>query len=292
MFNYLKFLAEDLHVHPQKFINIPTERIASWTEVNDMLGSGLLEYPRIRIANLENPYTKAFCGFSRTSLSERGGKLSRLIPAMIYKSIQDGCTIIIDDCGDFLPGVKQLAAEVQENFGCQAWANLYISPNGKSGFGCHFDDHDILAIQLDGSKTWTIHSPTYHAPDRGDKSFHLPKPNGKPLTIESMNVGEAIYLPFGYWHDVETTSEISLHVTIGMDFVRRADVIQQIAREAVKDKFFRDKLDLAHISEEASSVKKRLIASIERTDFEEILSRLQNRRHPPITKFNLPRISR
>ncbi|SDI00454.1 Cupin superfamily protein [Pseudomonas flavescens] len=265
-----EFIVDALHSQPYKFNHIEVDQLVTWENTNTLLSSGVLDYPRIRIACAENEYSKSYSGFLRYAYSDRGEKLAKIIPGVLYKNLALGGTIIIDRCEAFFPTVNTLVKEISEMLGCRSWANLYISAKGSSGFSCHFDDHDILAIQIYGTKQWTIHEPTYQSPNRGDKSFHLPPPRGKPLKIEILPSGGGIYLPSGYWHNVETLSDLSLHVTIGMDFTRRLDVMRLIANELAANSFFRGRLE-AH---DGNELKQRLIEAIENLDAKLLTSKI------------------
>ncbi|WP_157642608.1 JmjC domain-containing protein [Burkholderia ubonensis] len=282
------FLSDGLHVRPYIFHSIRVDEIATWDEVNSLLSSGLIDYPRIRVAAAGNDYSRSYNGFLRYSFSERGERRPRVVPGVLRKAMRDGCAVIIDHCEAFFPGVRLLISEISAALCCRAWANLYVSPKGPSGFGCHFDDHDIFAIQLHGSKRWTIHAPTYHSPNRGDKSFHLPSPKGKPMKEYILSAGDGLYLPFGYWHDVEAVSDISMHVTIGLDFIRKLDALKLILEELTKDRFFRDKMNYSVIEAEAYELKERLVEAIRGLDIEKFLAKLREQQHEKRAKFNLP----
>jgi len=288
MLNSDDFLTKGLHLGPYIFESIRTEEIVIWEEVNSLLSSGLLDYPRIRVVAAGNEYSRSYNGFLRYSFSERGERQPQLIPGILRKAIYDGCAIIIDHCEAFFPGVKTLTTKVGTMLDCLTWANLYVSPKGSSGFGCHFDDHDILAIQIHGSKRWSIYAPTYHSPNRGDKSFHLPSPVGKPLRKHVLSSGDGLYLPFGYWHDVETESDISMHVTLGLDFTRKSDALKLISDELVKSRFFREKINYSILEVEAYELKKRLVEAIRELDMEEFLARLREKRLDKGIKFKFP----
>ncbi|AZE50116.1 hypothetical protein C4K04_4457 [Pseudomonas chlororaphis] len=289
MLNAPNFLTNSLHFKPYIFDSIRAEDIATWDEVNSLLSSGLIDYPRIRVAAANNEYSRNYSGFLRYSFSERGERRPRLVPGILYKIMGDGCTIIIDQCEAFFPGIRTLTDEISATLGCQAWANLYISPKGPSGFGCHFDDHDIFAIQIYGSKSWSIYDPTYQSPNRGDKSFYLSPPNGKPLKKYTLSTGNALYLPFGYWHDVEVITDISMHVTIGLDFIRKLDILKPISEELVKERLFRDKINYSMIEAEADELKRRLIDTIRDLDMKKILAKLRKQQFEKGPKFNFPK---
>lgn len=281
-------LGDFLHSKPHKFDSIQTSDIVSWDEFNSLLSSDLIDYPRIRILTPNNPYSRSYNGFLSYSLSARGERRPRLVPGVLCKIMRDGGTIIIDDCTPFFPGVNALTKRISTTYRCHTWANLYISPRGQSGFGCHFDDHDVLAVQLYGEKRWKIYTPTYIAPNRGDKSFHFQTPKGKPLAEHTLAPRSGLYLPVGYWHEVETITDISMHVSIGMDFPRRLDALEPLSNELAKDRFFRERIDCSMATVEAQELKARLIEAIRDLDMQRLVQNLHEQRPEKRPAFNFP----
>jgi cupin superfamily protein len=105
--------------------------------------------------------------------------------------------------------------EVELNFPVQV--NAYITPPATKGLVPHYDDHDILILQIHGSKTWHL----YHGPDvpphelrRDDRRIAI---DGLPLLTDlCLEVGDVLYLPPGQVHAAETNSEPSAHLTVGI----------------------------------------------------------------------------
>lgn len=58
----------------------------------------------------------------------------------------------------------------------------------QEGFGLHFDDHDVVVVQLEGVKRWKIHEPTRIAPLRIDVEAPEP-PQGEPIAEIVLRAG-------------------------------------------------------------------------------------------------------
>ena len=116
----------------------------------------------------------------------------------------------------------------------------------------------------------------------------MPPPKNKPLTEYLLSTVDGLYLPLGYWHNVEAVSDISMHVTIGLDFARRLDVLGLIAEELARDSLFRDKVDCSMTNVEAHELKERLVESIRLLDMEVFLAKLYARRIDKGPFFNFP----
>ena len=96
-------------------------------------------------------------------------------------------------------------------------------------------------------------------------------------------------MPLGFWHDVETVSDVSLHVTVGMDFARRLGVLKEIAVELAKDGFFRDKINAKNAPGEALELKRRLSELLSAIDMEHVVRKVREEHTPRAPVFTLPR---
>jgi bifunctional lysine-specific demethylase and histidyl-hydroxylase NO66 len=106
------------------------------------------------------------------------------------------------------------AIEVELNFATQV--NAYFTPPESQGFVAHYDEHDVLILQLSGSKIWHLYdgidvgprAALRHQPVAADE---LPSP-----TDVRLEVGDVLYVPGGRVHAAEATSEVSVHLTVGV----------------------------------------------------------------------------
>src|SRR5205823_9167280 len=93
-----------------------------------------------------------------------------------------------------------------------------------SGFRLHWDDHDVLIVQLAGEKQWEVRGPSRTAPlyrdaDRNDQ------PSDDIVWAGTMRVGDVMHIPRGYWHQATRNGNgagKSLHMTFG--FAKRTGV--------------------------------------------------------------------
>ncbi|MGK3325813.1 JmjC domain-containing protein, partial [Escherichia coli] len=50
----------------------------------------------------------------------------------------------------------------------------------------HFDNHDVIAVQIEGIKKWKVYNPTYSYPLEDERSFDYLPPNfGKVVICHS-----------------------------------------------------------------------------------------------------------
>jgi ribosomal protein L16 Arg81 hydroxylase len=136
--------------------------------------------------------------------------------AGIGRDFADGYTIVLESIHRYVRAIASLlhAIEVELNFATQV--NAYFTPPESQGFVPHYDEHDVLIMQLRGSKIWHLYdgidvaprAALRHEPVAADA---LPSP-----TDVCLEVGDVLYLPGGRVHAAEATSEVSVHLTVGV----------------------------------------------------------------------------
>lgn len=149
----------------------------------------------------------------------------------------DGYTIILNGLEHHIPSVAALAREIEIELNFEAQINAYITPPQSQGFLPHYDDHDVLVLQLEGGKTWHIYDsmddvPTHELRLRelfiaGD----LPTPTDLRLTA-----GDTLYIPRGRVHAASAEQEASIHLTIGI----HPPSVLMLASKALEALSFRD----------------------------------------------------
>jgi len=115
--------------------------------------------------------------------------------------------------------VRALAAllhsiEIELNYAAQA--NAYITRPESQGFVCHYDDHDALILQIRGSKIWHIYDGADVAPHRMTRRDPVDSSALPPPTDVRLETGDLLYIPRGRVHAAEATSEVSVHLTLGL----------------------------------------------------------------------------
>lgn len=49
----------------------------------------------------------------------------------------------------------------------------------REGFGTHWDDHNVIVVQVEGSKHWRLYGPTRSAPMHRDTAQPEPPPSSR-----------------------------------------------------------------------------------------------------------------
>ena len=120
--------------------------------------------------------------------------------------------------------------------------NCYHSPDGH-GFNLHIDDHPVLILQIEGTKSWRYSAvPGVVNPTRGFQfppgraAVKLPwgyftRPEPDSLASVELGPGDVLYLPAGTWHEARARGS-SLALTLAYERVSATAVM----RDAIADR--------------------------------------------------------
>ncbi|HEU4361171.1 MAG TPA: cupin domain-containing protein [Mycobacterium sp.] len=130
--------------------------------------------------------------------------------------IDNGYTVILNNTERYLRPMTALAHSIEVELNFPAHVNAYITPPASTGFLPHYDHHDVLALQVQGSKTWYFYGDAA-IPPHLMQQLHEVDPAGLPApSTLQLATGDSLYLPRGQVHSAETTSELSVHLTVGI----------------------------------------------------------------------------
>ncbi len=158
--------------------------------------------------------------------------------------LRRGASLVLNDIDSLTPGVKAVAAALEEGVGGKAQANLYCSWNAHQAFDSHFDTHDVYAIHVAGEKAWKIYQcpipdPIAHPSFKHfGQEFH-DRTKGEISFEVTMRPGDMLYLPRGWYHDALAVSPGTIHIAFGLTSVIGLDLVSMLFERAVADPLFR-----------------------------------------------------
>jgi hypothetical protein len=134
----------------------------------------------------------------------------------VHNAFADGYTIILNGLEQYMRVIASLSHSIEAELNFPTRVNAYITPPESTGFIPHYDPHDVLILQIQGSKTWYLSDGTAVLPHEmqsreGAVAADLPLPTA--LRVEA---GDTLYLPRGHVHAAKTGSEPSIHLTVGI----------------------------------------------------------------------------
>ncbi|MEQ1490862.1 MAG: cupin domain-containing protein [Terricaulis sp.] len=144
-----------------------------------------------------------------------------------------GATIVLNQAHQFDPALARLCRGLEHTFSAHVQTNIYLTPANAQGFRTHYDNHDVLVIQVEGEKAWRLYDMPIEAPYRGE-GFEPGQFEPGPLRQEFvLKPGDCAYVPRGLMHDAQTSGgKPSLHITVGLITRTWADLMLEAVSEA------------------------------------------------------------
>jgi ribosomal protein L16 Arg81 hydroxylase len=160
------------------------------------------------------------------------GSLNRLLEgradgpglAELRQVFDRGTSVVIMAMQHRWPAVARLCRNLESVFHCPVHANLYLTPAGAQGFAAHYDPHEVFVLQLEGTKTWRVYDRAERLPlpSQDGSSPASPLGSAREMTLAA---GDLLYLPRGHVHEAYTAQSYSLHLTVGVNVYRWADLL-------------------------------------------------------------------
>lgn len=203
------------------------------------------------------------------------GDLSALL-----RAYADGFTFAVSHLEERSPAVTRLCRALEARLQFRVLANLYLTPADAQSSGLHWDNHDVLVLQLEGAKRWRIWRPLYPMPLR-DTPVRIARESLAEPEEVLVQPGDLLYLPRGYPHEPYTAGTASLHITLSWFPEHWHSLLQTALRLiAERDMRFREALPVGHLGGPAvrASMGERFRALVslfaEQADFEAAEARL------------------
>ena len=188
--------------------------------------------------------------------------------------IAAGVSLVVADIDHDVPGIARLSDALALRLGQTVFTNAYVTHGEGGALAPHYDDHDVLVLQLHGAKRWFSHgtptpSPVTPSPDGVDF--------GPAQWDTVVNAGDVLYLPRGEVHHTEVVTTPSVHLTFGIDTTRGVDLAAAILEDVANEPLFREDLTALGgedmLREKEGRLKARLHACIDAADVSALLAR-------------------
>ena len=163
-------------------------------------------------------------GIEKASYTFENGELD---PVRVFQHFSEGATVVMPHLHRVLPRLADYCRALETELSADLQTNIYMTPAQSQGFKTHYDSHDVLVLQISGSKEWRIYDGGPELPTR-DMAFRPegfePGPEIDRIVLQP---GDTLYVPRGVVHDARSTGETSLHITTGILPVRWIDLIAE-----------------------------------------------------------------
>lgn len=265
----------------------------TWDDLNEITAAHRLEPPRMRLSRAGEAVPATAYSVLRTN--RRGVSWYQPQPAEFHARLAEGASLVIDAIDQIHPPVRDSAVGLERFFRTPVQVNAYASWTAEEGFGTHWDDHDVVVLQLEGSKRWKIYGPTRQSPAWRD--VETPEaPTGDPIADIVLAPGDMLYLPRGWWHAVSADQgTASLHLTFGLATQTGAEFLGWLCDDLRVSTTIRADVPRFGIPEERTeylaAIRKEVLAALEDPETLSRWERSLDTTHPGRPRLSLPHLA-
>ena len=162
--------------------------------------------------------------------------LSKISPLL-----DSGATLVLDGLDTLDPLLEVASRSLQWWTKELVQVNAYFTSAETRGFPLHWDDHDVLILQLEGQKYWEVRGRTRTNPMFRDAAPNV-QPSDEFVWTGVVKSGDVLHIPRGYWHQAHREHlgpGHSLHLTFGIVKRTGVDWFSWLADQARSEEVFR-----------------------------------------------------
>jgi uncharacterized RmlC-like cupin family protein len=209
--------------------------LASLDDLDRMISSLGLRASSLRMVKDGRPLAPG--AYTVRPAAKSRGVEALVSPALVYDRFYEGATIALEGLHRYWEPLADFSRELERALGHRLQVNAYITPPGSQGFEVHRDDHDVFVLQVSGSKQWLVYDDEHE---------------DQVLIDETVEPGDALYIPKGFPHAATTGEGASAHLTVGIITHDSIEVLQEITKLAAEEPVFQERLGLGSTTDLAT----------------------------------------
>jgi hypothetical protein len=136
--------------------------------------------------------------------------------ARVRAGFAEGYTIVLNGVERYVRAIASLAHAIEAELNFPVRVNAYVTPPGSTGFVPHYDPHDVLILQIRGSKTWHLSDDAAVPPHEMQRREGVAAAGLSRSTALRLEAGDTLYVPRGHVHAAQANAEQSVHLTVGV----------------------------------------------------------------------------
>jgi ribosomal protein L16 Arg81 hydroxylase len=209
--------------------------LINWSELNQLLQlNSHWDDSRLRlVAGGRKIPAEHYCQAHGAEEVDR--RVWRPVPERVTAFVNSGATLILNGVDGLVSAIGELAQALEQALAVRVQSNLYLSKPGNQGLALHFDPHDVLALQIAGSKRWRLYEKRLAPALPGVVTESDLRAIAGPVSSEfSLNAGDLLYIPAGLIHEAQADREVSLHLTLGLKQVCQMDLASLLMQQLAK----------------------------------------------------------
>ena len=196
------------------------DSLFSMEAVDGLLGTRVLREPDVR--RISNAHQKmSFAQFSRDGVADRNALL---------RAYTAGDTLVFDQADRLHPPLDRALSQCEAEIRMPCRVNAFLTPPGNKGFNLHYDTHEVIVMQVSGTKHWRICNNPLALPHEEQRYSHALTASAEVIAELTLYPGDMLYLPRGYIHDAASTNTTSLHISMAL----RTRALREVATMGLK----------------------------------------------------------
>ena len=259
-------------------------RLLPWEVFNTLPTAERLLSAELTIVQRARP---AF--FDLAAPGTRYGSARPLRAEALHGLCEQGMSLVLNHVEHHVARVAALNAMIERRYRAAVATNCYASFRKESAFPPHFDGHNVLVLQLHGSKRWYCHGQPYRFP-RANGRFPSPEDPGPVEAEIVMEPGDLLFLPRGDMHWAEIEGSSSMHLTIAIQAPVGSGAVQWLADRAEAEQIAREDInpiESAEAREQRTAALRAMLHRLADTlDLDAFLADADRQREP-MRPFNL-----
>lgn len=230
--SFFEHFVSKSRMHVQSDDRRRAESLLPWDSINRLLESDVLPGNNLKLVRANRVIPPI--------MYRESDAANRIDVRAFHSLLPQGVSIVIDLIDDYVPQLARLADSIERRLAHKVWINCYISCGPGKAFKPHWDNHDVIIVQVHGSKRWR----SFGVPDPPPNRKHR---DGDPVPTAivwegAMSAGDILYLPRGEVHEADLEAGDSAHLTIGIQPRRGVDFWSWLGEQAGSESIFRTDL--------------------------------------------------
>jgi ribosomal protein L16 Arg81 hydroxylase len=234
----------DRYLH-RNFLHLPGSpdkfhQLFSWDDLNRILEEHRLEPPLVMLRKEDNDIDPTeYLDYIRTPYENT---LPIINVAKLASLMRDGATLSLHEMHWIHRPLSLLLGNLGRQFTGPCDVILFASFGNTRAIAPHEDGDDQFILQLAGRKYWQVYGPNEPNPIRKPIWHESTEPKRPPIWEGMLNAGDVLYMPRGWWHEVRSVNEPSLHLAVGLPVNTPMDLIHWALPVLAKQDVLRENL--------------------------------------------------
>ncbi|MQP68258.1 hypothetical protein GE253_23340 [Niveispirillum sp. SYP-B3756] len=187
-----------------------------WTTFNGLLSSQRFATGQGRVVrNSQDLPADMYMVMRKADRVEPGGR--KLEPAALQALCRQGVSIAFNSVNLDVPRIGALAAALERRYRVPIAVNGYATFERGNAFKPHWDSHDVLVLQIHGTKHWWCYGDHKQRHPVTSRVFDHVDELGPVEWEGTLQPGDILYVPNGDIHRTNVTQGASLHLTVALN---------------------------------------------------------------------------